>query len=56
MGENHYIQPNQAGRVSVFAMSPPNSTIGMVKAGAIDVAVCRLGANDDIVRPIPIAV
>ena len=39
--------------VSVLAMKPPNRTIGMVKAGAIEVAVTILGAMHEIKRPIP---
>ena len=39
--------------LSVFANCPPNKMKGIVKTGAIDVAVVRLGDIAEISRPIP---
>ena len=40
----------------LFAMKPPNKIMGMVKAGAIEVAVTIFGASAEMKRPIPIPV
>ena len=56
IGEIHCIQESHFGMVLVLAKVPPNKIIGIVKMGAIDVAVVTLGAIEEMKRPIPIAV
>ena len=56
IGEIHWIQASQSGVVDVFVMKPPKRIMGMVNAGAIEVAEVTSFANEEIKSPMPTAV
>jgi len=51
IGEIHYNHASHTNTVDGLTNRPPNNTIGMIAAGASDVAAVRFGANVLIERP-----
>ena len=56
IGDVHCNQLSHLGIVAVFENKPPKRIIGIVKSGAIEVAVGIFGEDAEMSKPMPIAV